>query len=268
LDTDSKIVLLGSSSDYNKILVDIFMDKGIPSNQVRIDSTVKWEHFIASPLSRNQAVTTRNLQVNFTNIGYQSYLVEPEVLNFLNDTDFEAYRLGIVRANVQDFEPVLRDANLMNLSLNAVKFSDAPGGKNVSPNGLSGDEFCQLAYYSGYGNRLKVAAILDYLPLQDTRAITAALSAQAIWYICEGMALRINEDPEFMPELFSKYHIHLDTVNQNISFYKSNLTNRWWMEVEFEPKKRSIVFSCSEKDYDLACQQEIPDRWWRLFKRV
>jgi formiminoglutamase len=268
LDYEAKIILLGGSAIYHKISANSFISNNIPLNQVWIDSLITWDHFVIDPLSSNFKETLRNAPINYINIGYQSYFVEKEILDFISDSSFEAYRLGMVRNKISDFEPVLRDANLIDISLNAVKFSDAPGAKKNSPNGLTGDELCQLAFYSGYSNRTRVIAILDIIPANDNRNITSALAAQVIWYVLEGISLTIFEDPELTPDVFSKYHIHIDMANQNLAFYKSNLTNRWWMEIELEGKKRSVILSCSEKDYELACKQEIPDRWWRLFNRV
>jgi hypothetical protein len=268
LGSEAKLFLLGSSPVYHKIIADSFITDQIPLNQVWIDSLITWEHFFIDPLSPDFAETLRDAPINFINIGYQSYFVEKEILDFISDSNFEAYRLGMVRSKVQDFEPVLRDANLVDISLNSVKFSDAPGAKHISPNGLSGDEICQLAFYSGYSNRMKAMALFDVVPANDNRNITSALAAQIIWYALEGIAVKILEDPELTPDLFSKHHIHIDIADQNLAFYKSNLTHRWWMEIELAEKKRSIILSCSEKDYELACKQEIPDRWWRLFNRV
>jgi hypothetical protein len=268
LDCEAKIFLLGGSAIHHKTVANSFISNNIPLNQVWIDSIITWDHFVIDSLSPNFKETLLDAPINYINIGYQSYFVEKEILDFISDSSFEAYRLGMVRNKIPDFEPVLRDANLIDISLNAVKFSDAPGAKKISPNGLSGDELCQLAFYSGYSNRTKVIAIFDIVTANDNRNITSGLAAQVIWYAMEGVSVAIFEDPELTPDVFSKYHIHIDMANQNLAFYKSNLTNRWWMEIELGENNRSVILSCSEKDYDLACKQEIPDRWWRLINRV
>lgn len=163
---------------------------------------------------------------------------------------------------------MLRDANVINLNINAVKFSDAPGSKIPSPNGLTGDEFCQLAFYAGFSTHLKFFTIYDIVILNDILGVTSSLAGQSLWYLFEGMANQVYEDPELTPDHFTKYHIHLDTANQNISFYQSALTKRWWMEIDLTQSNRKIILSSSENDYEMACKQDIPDRWWRLFNRI
>jgi hypothetical protein len=268
LNHEIKVFVLGNSAVYHRTISNSFISNNIPINQVWIDSCITWEHFVIDPLSADFSDTLRNAPINFINIGYQNYFVEKEIVDFINDSNFESYRLGTVRSKIQDFEPVLRDANMVDISLNALKFSDAPGARKASPNGLSGDEICQLSFFAGYSHRLKVLAIFDLQVANDNRDITSLLAAQVIWYALEGMAVKVFEDPELTPDIFSKFHIHIDIANQNLAFYKSNLTQRWWMEIELAEKKRSVLFSCSEKDYELACRQEIPDRWWRLFNRL
>jgi hypothetical protein len=205
---------------------------------------------------------------NFINIGYQSYFVERKTLDYIDDSHFEAYRLGYVRANLKEMEPVLRDASQVSLSLNSVKHADAPGTGFGSPNGLAGDEICQLAFFAGHSNRIKSFGIFDFAPKNDQRNITGKLAAQIIWYYLEGTANAIHEEPDANPENFIKYLIHNNFTNQNIAFFKSNITNRWWMEITFTEPARTILLACSETDYELACQQDIPDRWWRTFHRI
>jgi formiminoglutamase len=268
LDTSVKLVFLGKTAIFNSLISNCFINKKIPLNQVWIDSTISWEHFLIDPLSKDPLESTLESGNNFINIGYQSYFTEKELLDFITDANYESYRLGLVRNKIQDYEPVLRDSNFVNISLNSVKYSDSPASISTSPNGLSGDEVCQLAFYAGYGNRLNIFSVYDFNPVLDNRNISAMLMAQVIWHFLEGLAVRVIEDPAIFEEGFSKYHIHLNISNQNIAFYQSNLTNRWWMEIEFEKPKRAILLSCSEKDYNIACQQEIPDRAWKLMNRL
>lgn len=265
---DIRIAILGGTSVFNKEVVESNMTDSRPLNYISVDSAITWEHLSIHPFFNHPDMQEEYRQVNFINIGYQSYYVNRDIHDHLNESDFEAYRLGQVRGNIQELEPVLRDANLVSFSLNAVKYADAPAAKTASPNGLSGDEFCQLAFYAGHSMRIKFLGIYDYAAALDLRSITSSLSAQAAWYFFEGMANRIFEEPDLTPGNFTKYHIYLDTANQNISFYRSNLSNRWWMEVEIPGKKMTILQSCSESDYELACRQEVPDRWWRIFKRI
>jgi hypothetical protein len=205
---------------------------------------------------------------NFTNIGYQSYFVERKTMDLIDDNHFEAYRLGNVRVNIEEMEPVLRDSNLLNFSLNAVKYADAPGSVIASPNGFTGDEACQLSFFAGHSNRINAFGLYDLNPLNDPASVTAKLGAQISWYFLEGMANCIVEEPDITHENFTKYIIHHNQTHLDLSFYKSTLTNRWWMEIANVKTQRNIVLSCSESDYEMACRQEIPERWWRTHQRI
>ena len=49
---------------------------------------------------------------SFTNIGYQTYFVNPKTLQFLTENHHVAYRTGFVRSNIKEVEPIFRDAEI------------------------------------------------------------------------------------------------------------------------------------------------------------
>jgi formiminoglutamase len=264
------IVIIGGTSKFN-IGSFLALEKSKTSiNMIAVDSAISRERIpllAATDLKLNDSVEATSL-FNFINIGYQRYFVSKEFIDFLNDSYYECYRLGSVRANLSEIEPGLRDANMVSFSLNSIKHSDAPGSISGSPNGLTGDEACQISFYAGHSNRIRSFGIHDLASENDFHFTTAKLAAQIIWYFMEGHASSIYEEPDITPGNFVKFLIHLEQTNQNIAFYKSNLTNRWWMEISYPQTNRNILLSCSESDYDLAIKQEIPDRWWRTFQRI
>jgi len=264
------MLFIGGTTKFNLGCFLAFDKIKSPLNLVAVDSVINRERIpllAATDLELVDSVETSSL-FNYINIGYQSYFVDKNFLDFVNDSYYEAYRLGFVRSNLDEMEPGLRDANLVSFSLNAIKHSDAPGAILSSPNGLTGDEACQLSFYAGHSNRIKSFAISDLAYENDYHDTTAKLAGQITWYFLEGYSSSIYEEPDNTPENFVKFLIHLDQTNQNIAFFKSNLTNRWWMEICYADTNRSVLLSCSETDYKLACQQEIPDRWWRTFQRI
>jgi formiminoglutamase len=264
----SIIILIGGTSQYNTGIYLAFEKIKTPVNIVCIDSTISIDKIPSLQLKKIINQKELSSFFNFINIGYQSYFVERETLNFINDSYFEAYRLGSVRSNVNEMEPVLRDSNFVSFSLNAIKHSDAPGTNFSSPNGISGEDACQLSFFAGHSNRINSFGVFDLLPENDLHANTAKLASQIVWYFLEGFSNAIYEEPDETPQNFTKYLIHLNQTDQNIAFYKSNLTNRWWMEIIFPENNHKILLSCSEADYGLTCSQEIPERWWRTFRRI
>ncbi|MDR0834983.1 MAG: formimidoylglutamase [Tannerella sp.] len=208
-----------------------------------------------------------DFSINFCNIAYQSYYNNQEDINFLKDHFFETYRLGEITADVSRCEPALRDTDVLALSMNAVKYSDAPAASVPSPNGLTGEEACQLAYYAGLGYRCKTMGIFDTLLQNDMQNITAKLVAQIAWYFIEGVKLRSAEHPLTHPQNFKKYLILYDQLHYNLCFYKNFKTERWWVEVPSLNGEPEFI-SCTYEDYCKATEQELPDRWWKRYQQI
>ena len=206
----------------------------------------------------------------FCNIGYQSYYVSQQDLDFFQDRYFETYRMGEVRENnLRGIEPVVRDSDLLAISMDAVKYSDAPAASNASPNGFTGEEMCQLAFFAGLSYCCRSLGIFDIIPQNDLRDITAKLAAQIAWYFIEGVKKRNPDHPKTHPQNFKKYLIYFDQIHHNLCFYKNIRTERWWMEVPtISNEKDSLVISCTPEDYARAAEQEIPDRWWKTYQRI
>ncbi|MBC7864492.1 MAG: formimidoylglutamase, partial [Bacteroidia bacterium] len=127
-----------------------------------------------------------NYLFNYSNIGYQTYLVDQSQLNMMNKLYFDAYRVGQVRTDITEMEPVIRSADMMTCDISAIKQSDAPGSVNPSPNGFTGEETCQAMMYAGLNDRLTSLGIYEYDHESDNNDQTAHLIAQMIWYFIEG----------------------------------------------------------------------------------
>ena len=150
------------------------------------------------------------------NIGYQSYYVSKGDLDNFNDKHFEAYRLGEVRdGDLRGSEPVIRDSDLMAISMNAVKYADAPAASNASPNGFTGEDVCQLAYYAGLSYRCRSLGIFDLIPQNDLQNITVKLAAQMAWYFIEGVKKRNSDNPKDHIQNFKKYLVYFDQLHRS-----------------------------------------------------
>ncbi len=211
-----------------------------------------------------------NPSVRFCNIGYQSYYVSREDLDLFKDKHSETYRLGEVReGNIRESEPVIRDSDLLCISMNAVKYSDAPAASVPSPNGFTGEEACQLSFYAGLSYGCKAVGIFDIIPQNDLQNITVKLAAQIAWYFIEGVKRRNSDNPKNAIRNFKKYLIYFDQLHHNLCFYKNIKTERWWMEVpSLRDNGENEIISCTQEDYMRAAEQEIPDRWWKMYQRI
>jgi arginase family enzyme len=207
---------------------------------------------------------------SFTNLGHQAYFVTENQLDALEKSYLESIRLGEARENLQAAEPLIRDSEFIGVDLGAVRHADAPGASIPSPNGFFGNELCQICRYAGLSEQVSIMGFFELNPVSDTNDQTAHLTAQAAWYFLEGLSHRISENPVDTPEHIKKFIVTLNAAGHDIIFHKSTLSERWWMEVPVKNPVTGYNFfvSCSYEDYQLACNQEIPDRWWRYLHRL
>ncbi|PIV94406.1 MAG: arginase [Flavobacteriaceae bacterium CG17_big_fil_post_rev_8_21_14_2_50_33_15] len=206
---------------------------------------------------------------NYATIGYQTYFNSQEEIDLMDKLYFESYRLGQISKDVTLVEPVLRDANIVSLDLNSVKSSEVSLNQKYSPNGFDGKEICAISRYAGISNKVSSFGIYEYKPSKDDE-ITSMLVAQIIWYFIEGVNYRIKDDNFTDENNHQKYITLVD--DQELIFYKSNKTGRWWIEIPFlleinTKLKRHTLLPCMHQDYLDACNNKVPDRWYKAFQK-
>lgn len=214
-----------------------------------------------------------NILFNFSNIGYQSYFVEQTSVELMDKLYFDAHRLGQVRKKMEDVEPIVRNADLVSFDVSAIRQSDAPGNGNASPNGFYGEEACQITRYAGLSDKLSSIGFYEINPAFDTNKQTAHLVAQMIWYFIDGFYNRKQDYPIVDKSEYTKYRVSIKGHEHEIVFYKSNKSDRWWMDVPY-PVNHQIKFErhhmvpCSYSDYETACSDEMPDSWWQTYQKL
>lgn len=201
----------------------------------------------------------------FNLIGFQSHYLTTENIDKL-PFGGNHIRLGSLRDNVSIAEPVIRNTNFLSFDIKSVKNSDAPGSQRVSPNGLRSEEACQLAKYAGLSNNLKVFGLFDVLTENDQNDLTVKLAAQIIWYFLEGFVNRDNKLPD-SNENCIMFQVEVEGVDKPIVFYRNSLTNQWWIEIETYEKVK-FHFACSEKEYIIASNNEIPGLWLDYIQKI
>ncbi|MGB5556022.1 MAG: formimidoylglutamase [Flavobacteriaceae bacterium] len=239
-------------------------------NLVAIDSRFDFgmdDELISSNSYMSKIITDKpNNLFNFSNIGYQSYFNAQEEVDLMERLFFDAYRLGDVAADISLAEPVLRNAHLVSLDLRAVRAGEMGSSNNFSPNGFTGREICAIARYAGLSENVRVFGLYE----MENSNQSSQLIAQIIWYFIEGFNFRINESPFSQSEHFTKYIV--PTENEQLVYYKSHFTDRWWVEVptiltSHTKKNTPALLPCTEKDYLDACNQSIPERWFKAYKK-
>lgn len=230
---------------------------------------------------QNEEVTSKNYLLkillkednklfNFTNIGYQSYFTSEEDIDLMKELLFDYVRLGLVRDNINKIEPFIRDTDLFTFDMSSIKQSDSPAVKFTSPNGITSDEACQLSRYAGLSDKLSSFGLYELNPEYDNNGQSSHLAAQILWFFMQGVFQRKNDYPFKDISSYKKYLVGVKNIEHDMIFYNNPVTDRWWMEVPYKKNKyeKKIIIPCLYDDYILACNQEIPDKWWKNYQRI
>ncbi len=258
-----RVLIIGGSHDItlaqhnaykelNQIIeatcIDAFID-------LKGDSQLKSENFLMEMLTGEP-----NIVNHYNHIAFQSYFVHPRMLETIDKLRFDCYRVGVVKEEISEMEPVIRNSNLLSFDISAIKSSEAPS-HSISPNGLSGEESCRLIQYAGQSKKLTSLGIYGYNAGHDLNELTAVQIAQMIWYFIDG-----HQKSKFESDLndlsaFNEFHTFFSEADT--LFLQSKRSNLWWMQL---PNKKFIA--CSQKDYIKASMNEMPERWLRALERA
>ena len=263
-------IVIGGSQDLTYALYRAYDDLEQMVNLVSIDSKFDFgkesEEVSATSYLTKIIIDEPNNLFNYCNIGYQTYYNSQEEIDLVEKLFFDGYRLGEVSNNISISEPVFRDADLVSLDLNSVKSADSGNFVSFSPNGFNGKEICSLSRYAGISDKVSLFGIFNH----NNSVQESVIIAQIIWYFIEGFHYRSNEYPFGSRENYLKYIVPLE--EEELVFYKSNKTDRWWIEIPFisngnNKLKRNTLLPCSYEEYLAACNQELPERWWKAQRK-
>ena len=257
-------IVIGGSQDITYPLYRAYDDLEQMVNVISIDNKFDFSRengVLSNSYLTKMIVEEPNNLFNYTNIGYQTYFNSQEEIDLIEKLFFESYRLGEISNDPTISEPVFRDGNLVSIDLNSIKSSDSGNFINFAPNGFSGKEICSLARYAGISDKVTCLGMINH---QNTKQESFLIS-QILWYFIEGIHCRSNEYPFGSKQDYIKYIV---TLEEDLVFYKSNITNRWWIEIsnignKNNKFKKTTLFPCSHQDYLLACNGEVPERWWK-----
>jgi len=263
-------VVIGGSQDLTYALYRAYDNLEQMVNLVSIDSRFdfgKEDESISSDSFLTKIIIDEpNNLFNFCNIGYQTYYNSQEEIDLIDKLFFDAYRLGEVSNNISISEPVFRDADVVSIDLNSVKSSDSGNLTNFNPNGFNGKEICSLSRYAGISDKVSSLGVFNH----NNSKQESVIIAQIIWYFIEGYHYRSNEYPFGSRDNYLKYIVPLE--EEDLVFYKSDKTDRWWIEIPFisnssNKLKKNTLLPCSYEEYLGACNQEMPERWWKAQRK-
>ena len=261
-------IVLGGSQDLTYALYKGVAKLGNLVNLVSIDSKLHLkaqENLIADGFMSKIVMEDPVRLFHYTNLGYQTYYNTQEEIDLMHSLYFEGIRLGELVGDISRSEPFLREADIVSLDLSSIKSSDSGRFLPFNPNGFDGREICSLSRYSGLSDRVKIFGVFNY----NNNKSEALLIAQILWYYMEGVNYRTKEHPFTPRDSYTKYIVPVEGVEDFI-FYKSDLSDRWWVHSpKLDDKQKGIQFviACSYEDYQQTLNQEIPERWWRMLKR-
>lgn len=270
-------VILGGSQDLTYPIYQVYENIGkivnITAIDPRFDIGQDKEKLNSNSYLSYIILHRPNYLFNYTNIGYQTYYIDNKDIELMKQLLFDVHRISTIKANIERAEPLLRNADIITIDAAAFQASDMPGIKNSSPNGFTGEEGCRMTRYAGLNPKLTSIGFFEYNPKYDINNITANTLSQMIWYFIEGFSNRKDDFPSHDSKDFKRYIVQLGGNNENIVFLCHKITEKWWIDLSFKSKNREKYerhhyIPCSREDYDLAMQNEIPDKWWQFYQKL
>jgi len=267
-------LIIGGSSALVPAIDKCFSAAKIPYTLTSVDPRIDFhterkDHDSYSYLN-NIIYNHKSTIAHFINIGYQTFLNDQQIINRLLKRRAELVRIGDVRQAIHLMEPLFRDSDAAVFDISAVRQSDAQGTFSPSPNGFYGEEICLLSRYSGISDKLKIFGLFEVNPDLDIRNQTTGLAAQILWFFLEGFGQKQYETPALSDTAsgrFIRYHVRITDLDDDLIFVKSNLTDRWWIELRSDNEAIKYI-ACSHEDYLKANRNEVPDRWMKAMTRI
>jgi hypothetical protein len=181
------------------------------------------------------------------------------MLETLDKLRFDCYRVGKVKENMDEMEPVIRNCHMFTFDISAIAHAFAPSNIS-SPNGFDGEQACTLMRFAGLSPHTNTIGIYGYGVEDDQHSLTAKQISSMLWYLLDGRSRGKTEASIDDRDAFNEYHIAFAEIGT--TFLQSKRTGRWWMQL---PDQHFIA--CSYKDYMMASTNEIPERWLRAQER-
>lgn len=205
-----------------------------------------------------------NYLFNVRLLGFQNYLNPRTNISTAESMNFQLMRLGILKEDIQQAEPFIRESQIVFMDCNAIETASFQQNSMHLPNGINGYEMCQLAWFSGMNDMIRCYALMNARgnsnSPQDHR-----LLAQNIWHFIEGMSNRKSDHPNWH-ENFMVYTCQVEP-EVVLSFYKSKRTDRWWYNIPNLSAGKPIFFPCSYTDYHDASHGNLPKSYFGHLER-
>lgn len=244
----------------NICAIDSALDVGEPNEELSSDA------FVSHLLMQRPCYL-----FNYATIGVQRLLVRQKEMDLFEKLYFDVTRLGAFNDNPKIAEPHLRNSDLLSIDFKSVRSSDSDPLAYDNVNGFRADQLCQVMKYAGLSDKMSCVFVSDVNPKQSKSA--SNLLAQLIWYFADGVANRVGDFPIGSKASYKKFHVTLEDFDEDLVFYKSDKSERWWLEVKYPAGQdskynRHHLVPCDQDDYHAALKNEIPDLWWKTLQKL
>jgi formiminoglutamase len=250
----------GLEQMVNLCAVDYALDLGEPEDEVHA------EGYLSHLLLQRPSYL-----FNHANIGLQAPFASKAEFDLFEKLYFDVCRLGEFNADFKRAEPHLRNSDILSFDLKSIRASELNSDQYLQPNGFYADQICQISKYAGISDKMTSLGLFNYYP-ESEQGTLSALVAQIVWYFIDGISLRKGDFPIGSKKNYTKFVVPMDDFKETLVFYKSDKSDRWWMEVSYPETmgskyERHHMVPCNKEDYDLAMKNEVPDLWWKTYQK-
>ena len=260
------LILIGGSNDLIYPIFKSFDSYSDKVNIVSIDNQFdlyQESELVSGRTYMNKIIIDDSNSLNdFTNIGYQRHLCSHDELQLMEKLFFEYISLGEISENNMKAEPIMRNSNIVGFDMKSLSFSASFDQTQGNPNGIDPRLACILTKYAGQSNKTNFLGLFEL----SNNKVSSKLYSEIIWYFLDGVDKRIIESDFNDSQTFNKYIVQ--TSGRDIIFYKSKISEKWWMLVDTSKNKSISYLPCLESDYLEALNDNIPIRWLKATKRV
>ncbi|MBP7272921.1 MAG: hypothetical protein KA974_03725 [Saprospiraceae bacterium] len=263
-------IVIGEQPQHAKLLFDaIHHVHDYPLNLTFIDAQCRFSRYDKKHPNPLNAIVKHKAVRNISLLGYQTHLTDNYIIKYLLDKNFDCIRLGKLRDNLEEAEPIIRDAHIVSAELHAVRAADIAYANGSILSGMFVEEICQLMRYAGMSEKLWMLGLWGLAP--DDNEHAANCVAQMVWYFLDGVANRKGDYP-FGKGSLIEYIVALKDSEEQLLFWKSIKTMRWWVQIPVSSVRRKAQYSqlvpCSYNDYRMACEGELSERMVSIYQKI
>ena len=196
-------------------------------------------------------------------IGFQRQLFDWTHLMDIEKNSPDSISLGLIRADFNKLEPLLRNTQNIIIELSALKSAYCPNTVNSIPTGLTPEELCQICRYAGNSNEINLLAYNFELNSESRNSLYEyQIVANSLWYFLEGLDKRVIENPSSSDSGFNIFYVYLKDYEDELEFYQSVSSGLCWLKISDNNSDLQFI-PCTYEDYVVCTKGEMPERIFR-----